>query len=167
LIIRSLICNRSREARRAAFLESGSVIQNRDLSPKFFQERDTPPRVASDDAGALSVRVDRFLSEIAQDVEIAALTYAMRATNGRMDLAARRLGLSCKGRGHGLALSGQASRTCRAASTTSAGRQILLSPLRRGPSSDLAISCGRLRRPSASSPCYVLGDRRELGAHPA
>ena len=74
-----------------------SVIQNRDLSPKFFEERDTPPPVTSDDARALSVRVDRPLSEIAQDVEIAALTYAMRATNGRMDLAARRLGLSRKG----------------------------------------------------------------------
>jgi len=76
---------------------SRSVIQNRDLSPKFFEERDTPPPVASDDARALSVRVDRPLSEIAQDVEIAALTYAMRATNGRMDLAAKRLGLSRKG----------------------------------------------------------------------
>jgi DNA-binding NtrC family response regulator len=43
------------------------------------------------------VRVDRPLSEIAQDVEIAALTYAMRARNGRMDLAARRLALSRKG----------------------------------------------------------------------
>jgi len=53
--------------------------------------------VTSDDARALSVRVDRPLSEIAQDVETAALTYAMRATNGRMDLAARRLGLSRKG----------------------------------------------------------------------
>ena len=73
-----------------------SVIQNRDLSPKFFEERDTPPRVTSDDARALSVRVDRPLSEIAQDVEIAALTFAMRATNGRMDLAAKRLGLSRK-----------------------------------------------------------------------
>ena len=51
-----------------------SVIQNRDLSPKFFEERDTPPPVTSDDARALSVRVDRPLSEIAQDVEIAALT---------------------------------------------------------------------------------------------
>ena len=53
--------------------------------------------MASDDARALSVRVDRPLSEIAQDVEMAALTYAMRATNGRMDLAAKRLGLSRKG----------------------------------------------------------------------
>jgi transcriptional regulator of acetoin/glycerol metabolism len=43
------------------------------------------------------VRVDRPLSEIAQDVEIAALNYALRATNGRMDLAARRLGLPRKG----------------------------------------------------------------------
>ena len=74
-----------------------TVIQNRDLSPKFFEERHSPPLVTSDDARALSVRVDRPLSEIAQDVEIAALTYAMRATNGRMDLAARRLGLSRKG----------------------------------------------------------------------
>jgi len=88
----------SSEMRRlAAFLESGSVIQNRDLSPKFFEERETPLPVTSDDARALSVRVDRPLSEIAQDVEIAALTYALRATNGRMDLAARRLGLSRKG----------------------------------------------------------------------
>jgi DNA-binding NtrC family response regulator len=53
--------------------------------------------VTSDDARALSVRVDRPLSEIEQDVEIAALTYAMRATNDRMDLAPRRLGLSRKG----------------------------------------------------------------------
>ena len=74
-----------------------SVLQNRDLSPKFFEERQTPPPVTSDDARALSVRVDRPLSEIAQDIEIAALTYALRATNGRMDLAAKRLGLSRKG----------------------------------------------------------------------
>jgi two-component system response regulator HupR/HoxA len=88
----------SSEMRRlAAFLESGSVIQNRDLSAKFFEARDTPPPVTSDDARALSVRVDRPLSEIAQHVEIAALTYALHATNGRMDLAARRLGLSRKG----------------------------------------------------------------------
>ena len=53
--------------------------------------------MTSDDARALSVRVDRPLSEIAQDVEMAALTYAIRATNGRMDLAAKRLGLSRKG----------------------------------------------------------------------
>jgi transcriptional regulator of acetoin/glycerol metabolism len=67
-----------------------SVLQNRDLSPTCFEGRETPPPVTSDDARALSVRVDRPLSEIAQDVEIAALIYAMRATNGRMDLAARR-----------------------------------------------------------------------------
>jgi len=55
-----------------------SVIQNRDLSPKFFEERETPPPVTGDDARALSVPVDRPLSEIAQDVETAALAYAMR-----------------------------------------------------------------------------------------
>jgi hypothetical protein len=32
-----------RDRRLAAFLESGSVIQNGDLSPKFFEERETPP----------------------------------------------------------------------------------------------------------------------------
>jgi len=74
-----------------------SVIQNRGLRPKCFEERETPPPMTGDDARALSVRVDRPLSEIAQDVETAALSYAMRATNGRMDLAARRLGLSRKG----------------------------------------------------------------------
>ena len=83
-----------------------SVIQHRDLGPKFFEERHSPPRTTSDDARTLCLRVDRPLSEIAQDVEIAALTYALRATNGRMDLAAKRLGLSRKGRGYGLALSG-------------------------------------------------------------
>jgi DNA-binding NtrC family response regulator len=57
----------------------------------------TPESISRTDARALSVRVDRPLSEIAQDVETAALTYAMRARNGRMDLAARRLALSRKG----------------------------------------------------------------------
>ena len=74
-----------------------SVIQHRDLGPKFFEERHSPPRTTSDDARTLCLRVDRPLSEIARDVEMAALSYAMFATNGRMDLVARRLGPSRKG----------------------------------------------------------------------
>jgi DNA-binding NtrC family response regulator len=88
----------SHEMRRlAAFLESGSVIQNRDLRPEFFAGRESPPLVTSDDAQSLCLRVDRPLSELTKDVEMAALSYAMSATGGRMDLAARRLGLSRKG----------------------------------------------------------------------
>jgi DNA-binding NtrC family response regulator len=52
--------------------------------------------VTTDDARALYVRVDRPLSEIAPEVEVAELTYALRAANGRMDRAAKRLGLSRK-----------------------------------------------------------------------
>ena len=45
----------------------------------------------------MHLRVDRPLSEITQEVEVAAISYALRAANGRMERAAKRLGLSRKG----------------------------------------------------------------------
>jgi len=53
--------------------------------------------VTTDDARALHAPVGPPPSEITQKVEVAALTYALRAANGRMDHAAKRLGLSRKG----------------------------------------------------------------------
>jgi DNA-binding NtrC family response regulator len=49
------------------------------------------------DARAFYGRVGRPLSGITQEFEVAALTYALRAANGRMERAAKRLGLSRKG----------------------------------------------------------------------
>jgi transcriptional regulator with PAS, ATPase and Fis domain len=46
---------------------------------------------------AVTVRIDRRLSEIVREIEHAALADAIEATNGSLELAARRLGLSRKG----------------------------------------------------------------------
>lgn len=88
----------SHEMRRLAALhESGSVIETRDLRPELLNTVPAPPQPLSGEARSICLRLDRPLAEITRDIELAALSFAINATSGRMDLAARRLGLSRKG----------------------------------------------------------------------
>jgi DNA-binding NtrC family response regulator len=88
----------SHEVRRlVALSDSDSVIDVHDLDTGLHGKREeisVPPVPGS---RCLTVRVDRTLSETIGQVERAAIADAMEATQGRLDLAARRLGLSRKG----------------------------------------------------------------------
>jgi DNA-binding NtrC family response regulator len=46
---------------------------------------------------SVTVRIDRPLQEIAKEIEGAAIAHAIEASDGRLDVAAERLGLSRKG----------------------------------------------------------------------
>jgi DNA-binding NtrC family response regulator len=46
---------------------------------------------------SVTVRIDRPLSEITEEVERAAIMHAMECAKGRLDIVAKRLGLSRKG----------------------------------------------------------------------
>jgi DNA-binding NtrC family response regulator/tetratricopeptide (TPR) repeat protein len=88
----------SHEVRRLVALhDSDSVIEVRDLDNRLWKQRGAtlPPIV--DGPHALTVRIDKRLSETIREIEKAAITDAIAAASGRMDLAARRLGLSRKG----------------------------------------------------------------------
>lgn len=88
----------SHEMRRLAALhESGSVIKASDLRSEIVCKVPAPPQPANGEARSICLRVDRPLADITRDIEVAALSFAINATRGRMDLAARRLGLSRKG----------------------------------------------------------------------
>ena len=102
---------------------SGSVIQNRNLSPKFFEERDTPPPVTS---AITPQRKNVWRGPRSEP----ATTGALRACCTAED----RLG------GYGLAMSGQTSRTC--------ARRQLLQPVGRfcGRRSDATRPAWRISR---------------------
>ena len=84
--------------RVVAVADSGSVIASSDLSPEVFAagpaQQATPTVQASP---ALWLRVDRPLPDLVQELERAAITHALTATEGRTEDAATRLGLSRKG----------------------------------------------------------------------
>jgi DNA-binding NtrC family response regulator len=88
----------SHEVRRiVALSDSDSVIDVRDLDTPL---RGTPERAFRPPvpgARCVTVRIDRTLSEAIRQVEDAAIADAVEAAEGRLDLAARRLGISRKG----------------------------------------------------------------------
>jgi DNA-binding NtrC family response regulator len=88
----------SHEVRRLVALgESDSVIDVFDLDARIRGESREP--IAQPDSGVpnITVRIDRPLGQIAEEIERAAITHAMECSNGRLDMVARRLGLSRKG----------------------------------------------------------------------
>jgi DNA-binding NtrC family response regulator len=81
-----------------ALAESGSVVTPHDLSAEVLAANNTQSSApAAQTSVALWLRVDRPLPDLFEEIERAAITYALTATEGRTEEAATRLGLSRKG----------------------------------------------------------------------
>lgn len=88
----------SHEMRRlAALQDSDSVVQVCDLNPEVCGPPQGSLEVSRGEALRITVRVDGRLADVLREVEKAAVSYSIGATGGRLDLAAKRLGLSRKG----------------------------------------------------------------------
>jgi DNA-binding NtrC family response regulator/tetratricopeptide (TPR) repeat protein len=88
----------SHEMRRLAALhDAGVTVGAGDLRPEFLNFGSPSARLTSAEPNTLTIRIDAKLSSIVREVELAALNHAIHAADGRMDLAARSLGLSRKG----------------------------------------------------------------------
>jgi DNA-binding NtrC family response regulator len=84
--------------RMAALAEVDQVLMPEHLSPELAASRRTvPPSERQLDVNEIAVRIDQPLAAAAEHVERAMVLHAMRACNGRVEEAARRLGLSRKG----------------------------------------------------------------------
>jgi DNA-binding NtrC family response regulator len=88
----------SHEVRRLVALgETDSILDVHDLDSRIRGESESPLQSPVPESRCITIRIDRPLAEINQEIEGAAIAYAIEATNGRLDLAAERLGLSRKG----------------------------------------------------------------------
>ena len=88
----------SHEVRRLVALgSSDSIIDVADLGSGIRGEGLRPSPASAPGSPCVTVRIDGKLSETVQQIECAAIVDALEATKGRVDLAARRLGLSRKG----------------------------------------------------------------------
>jgi DNA-binding NtrC family response regulator len=88
----------SHELRRlVALSESDSVIDVDALEGGPLGRLGSEPQTPIVDSHRISIRIDGRLDEMVEEIERAALSHAIEATNGRLDLAAKRLGLSRKG----------------------------------------------------------------------
>jgi DNA-binding NtrC family response regulator len=88
----------SHEVRRlVALSETDSILDVHDLDSRLRGELESPPQPPLPGSRCMTIRIDKPLAEINQEIEGAAIAYAIEATNGRLDLAAERLGLSRKG----------------------------------------------------------------------
>lgn len=88
----------SHEVRRLVALgDSDSVIGVLDLDMRIRGQSRAPVPPTLPDAPRVTVRIDRPLDEIAEEIERAAIAHAIEVCKGRLDLAAERLGLSRKG----------------------------------------------------------------------
>jgi DNA-binding NtrC family response regulator/tetratricopeptide (TPR) repeat protein len=88
----------SHEMRRLAALhDAGATVDVGDLRPELLNFGSPSARPPSGEPNTLTIRIDTKLPSIVREVELAALNYAIRAADGKMDLAARNLGLSRKG----------------------------------------------------------------------
>lgn len=84
--------------RLVALAESGAVLMPEHLSPEIAASRRTVPASERDLAPTeLVVRIDQPLSAAAEHLERAMIQHALRQTEGRVEDAARILGLSRKG----------------------------------------------------------------------
>jgi two-component system response regulator AtoC len=88
----------SHEIRRLVALSmSDSVINVEELDGAIRGHSSGPSRFTVPGSPCITVRIDGRLSETVQQIESAAIANALETTNGRLDLAAKRLGLSRKG----------------------------------------------------------------------
>jgi DNA-binding NtrC family response regulator len=88
----------SHEVRRlVALSDSDSTIEVHDLDARLQGEPRCASQLAVAGSRCVTIRIDRPLPKIIQEVEGAAIADALEATDGRLDLAAKRLGLSRKG----------------------------------------------------------------------
>jgi transcriptional regulator with PAS, ATPase and Fis domain len=88
----------SHEMRRlVALSESDSIIEVRDLDAPIRGQRVGPQQPSPLGPPCITIRLDRRLPEIIQEIEERVILAAIESTEGRMDLAAKRLGLSRKG----------------------------------------------------------------------
>jgi transcriptional regulator with PAS, ATPase and Fis domain len=88
----------SHEVRRlVALSETDSMIDVHDLDARLRGESECQPQLSVPGSRCIAIRIDRPLADIVQEIEGAAIADAIEATNGRLDLAADRLGLSRKG----------------------------------------------------------------------
>ncbi|MBM3776736.1 MAG: sigma-54-dependent Fis family transcriptional regulator [Acidimicrobiia bacterium] len=84
--------------RLAAMAESGAVLMPEHLSPDIARSRRTvPPSERPLSANEVVVRTDQPLPAAVEHLERAMVTRALQASDGRVEDAARRLGLSRKG----------------------------------------------------------------------
>jgi two-component system NtrC family response regulator len=83
--------------RLVALGSSDSVIDVIDLDARIKGMSSDLAERAPLGGPTLTIRIDRPLASIAEDVERAAIAYAMEGTDGRLDVVAERLGLSRKG----------------------------------------------------------------------
>jgi transcriptional regulator with PAS, ATPase and Fis domain len=88
----------SHEIRRLVALgDSDSVIDVFDLDARIRGHSREPVEQPVLGIPTITVRIDRPLEESIQAVERAAITHALESSDGRLDVVARRLGLSRKG----------------------------------------------------------------------
>lgn len=88
----------SHEIRRLCALHrSGYVVRVDDLKPEARSGRQPNGGSIGGGSHTLTLRIDRPLAEVTREVERAALGLALQAARGRMELAAKRLGISRKG----------------------------------------------------------------------
>ena len=88
----------SHEIRRlVALCSSDSVIDVEDLDGAILGQSPRPCQPTVLGSPCITVRIDRTLSESVRQIEYAAIADALEAANGRLDVAAKRLGLSRKG----------------------------------------------------------------------
>ena len=88
----------SHEIRRLVALgESDSVVDVFDLDARIRGQSREPIEQPVHGVPTVTVRIDRPLEEIREEIERAAITYALECSEGRLDTVARRLGLSRKG----------------------------------------------------------------------
>jgi len=88
----------SHELRRlVALSESNSVIDVCDLDTRLRGKHEVTSLPVIEGSRCVTVRIDKTLVEAIRQVESAAIVDAMESAEGRLDLAAKRLGLSRKG----------------------------------------------------------------------
>jgi DNA-binding NtrC family response regulator len=88
----------SHEIRRlVALSDSDSIIDVQALDSRVRGGRGEPIVPSISGSRSVTVRVDRKLAEAIREVENAAIADALESAAGRLDVAARRLGLSRKG----------------------------------------------------------------------
>jgi DNA-binding NtrC family response regulator/tetratricopeptide (TPR) repeat protein len=85
------------EVRRAVALTESSILQPEQLSPEIVTQRAFKPRSDHSSNCGLLVDLNQPLATATEQLERAMLEHALRTTSGKIDSAARLLGLSRKG----------------------------------------------------------------------
>jgi len=86
------------EVRRAvALAEDGDLVRPEHLSPELFAARPVHAALRPPPSGQVTLRLDQSLASAVQLLERSMLTYALGATHGKVEPAAKLLGVSRKG----------------------------------------------------------------------